>query len=117
MEPLFLFLFTGFVSMSAALSAGQLNKLPDEDKPAFMQSRNGLVTVIMIGNLAALTLIGAMAYGFRTLEWWVPLSSILLSFPAVSVGITQRLFGDKVNLFLMLPPTLVSIGLLYHYWQ
>ncbi len=116
LEPLILFLFTGFVSMSVALSAGQLNKLADADKPAFMQSRNGVVMVIMAGNLGALTLIGALAYGFRLLEWWIPLSSVFLSFPAISVGITQRMFGDKVNLFIMLPLTLVSIGLLYHYW-
>lgn len=116
MEPLFLFLLSGFVSMSAALSAGQLNKLPDEDKPAFMQTRNGQVVVIMIGNLAALTLIGALAYGFRLLEWWIPLSSIFLTFPAISVGITQRMLGDKVNLFLMLPLVLASVGLLYYYW-
>ncbi|GGK54803.1 hypothetical protein [Amphritea balenae] len=117
MEPLILFLFAGFVSMSAALSAGQLNKLADEDKPAFMQNRNGMVLVIMAGNLGALTLIGALAYGFRTLEWWIPLSSILLSFPALSVGITQRLFGDKLNLFITLPLTLLSAGLLYQFWQ
>jgi len=115
-EPLILFLLTGFVSMSAALSAGQLNKLPDEDKPAFMQNRNGQVMVIMIGNIGALTLIGALAYGFRQLEWWIPLSSVLLTFPALSVGITQRILGDKVNIFLMMPLVLASIGLLYHYW-
>ena len=116
MDPLILFLFTGFISMSAALSAGQLNKLPDEDKPAFMQNRNGQVLVIMAGNLGALTLIGALAYGFRLLEWWIPLSSILLTFPAISVGITQRMFGDKVNLLLMLPLTLLSAGLLFYFW-
>ncbi|WP_417227772.1 hypothetical protein [Amphritea sp.] len=116
MEPLILFLVTGFVSMSTALSAGQLNKLPEAEKSAFLQSRNGAVLVIMAGNLGALTLIGALAYGFRLLEWWIPLSSIFISFPAISVGITQRMFGDKVNLFIMLPLTLVSVGLLYYFW-
>ncbi len=116
LEPLILFLFTGFVSMSAALSAGQLNKLADADKPAFMQSRNGMVMVIMAGNLGALTLIGALAYGFRLLEWWIPLSCIFLTFPVLSVGLTQRMFGNKINLFIMLPLTLVSAGLLYYFW-
>ncbi|MBQ0784598.1 MAG: hypothetical protein KBT66_10230 [Amphritea sp.] len=116
MEPLILFIFSGFVSMSVALSAGQLNKLADEDKPAFLQSRNGMVMVIMAGNVGALTLIGSLAYGFRLLEWWIPLSSIFLTFPALSVGITQRMFGNKVNLFIMLPLTLISAGLLYHFW-
>lgn len=116
LEPLILFLFTGLVSMSAALSAGQLNKLAEVDKPVFLQSRNGAVMVIMAGNLGALTLVGSLAYGFRLLEWWIPLSSIFLTFPAISVGITQRMFGDKINLMIMLPLTLISIGLLYHYW-
>ncbi|MDO6418406.1 hypothetical protein Q4508_07530 [Amphritea sp. 2_MG-2023] len=116
MEPLILFLITGFVSMSAALSAGQLNKLPEAEKSAFLQSRNGAVMVVMAGNVAALTLIGSLAYGFRLLEWWIPLSSIFISFPAISVGITQRLFGDKLNLSIMLPLTLVSAGLLYYFW-
>ena len=116
MDPLFIFLFTGFVSMSAALSAGQLNKMAEEDKPKFVQTRNGQITVVMAGNVAALTLIGALAYGFRLLEWWIPLSSIFISFPAISVGITQRLFGNLINLFLMLALTLVSAGVLYYFW-
>ena len=102
--------------MSLALSAGQLNKLTDEDKPTFLQSRNGMVVVIMAGNIGALTLIGALAYGFRLLEWWIPLSSIFLTFPALSVGISQRMFGNKVNLFIMLPLTLISAGLLFRFW-
>ena len=32
-EPLIIFIITGIVSMSAALSAGAINKLADEDKP------------------------------------------------------------------------------------
>ncbi|BBB27128.1 hypothetical protein [Amphritea japonica] len=116
MEPLILFLFSGFVSMSLALSAGQLNKQADEDKSAFLQSKNGMVVVIMAGNIGALTLIGALAYGFRLLEWWIPLSSIFLTFPALSVGIAQRMFGNKVNLFIMLPLTLISAGLLFRFW-
>ncbi|MDO6564359.1 hypothetical protein Q4488_13265 [Amphritea sp. 1_MG-2023] len=116
MEPLILFLFAGFVSMSTALSAGQLNKLPDADKSDFLKSRNGAVWVVMTGNVGALTLVAALAYGFRLLDWWIPLSSIFLSFPAISVGVTQRLFGDKVNLLIMLPLTLLSAGLLYYFW-
>ena len=90
-EALYLFLATGVVSMSAALSAGALNKLPEDKRPSFMSSRNGLVAVIMAGNLGALTLIGALAYGVRNLDWWIPVSCLFITFPLVHVALFQRL--------------------------
>ncbi|MBY4676352.1 hypothetical protein [Marinobacterium arenosum] len=116
MDPLILFLITGFVSMSAALSAGAINKLPDESKPAFAQTRNGMVTVVMAGNLAALTLVGAMAYGFLKLDWWIPLLCMFLTFPVVHLLFLQRLLGEVRSLMLMMPFVLAAIGALYYYW-
>ncbi|MFC6669303.1 hypothetical protein [Marinobacterium aestuariivivens] len=116
MDPLVLFLLTGFVSMSAALSAGAINKLPDTERPAFAQTRNGQVTVVMIGNLAALTLVGAMAYGFRLLEWWIPLLCLFLTFPVLHLALLQRVLGHVRTLFVMLPLVLASIVALYLYW-
>lgn len=116
MDPLVLFLLTGFVSMSAALSAGAINKLPDTDKPAIAQTRNGLVSVVMTGNLAALTLILALAYGFRLLEWWIPLLCVFITFPVVHLVFVQRLLGPVKTLFLMLPLVVASIAALIYYW-
>ncbi len=116
MELLYIFLATGFVSMSAALSAGAINKLAEEDKPKFAQSRNGAVTIIMMGNLSALTLLFAMAFGFLKLDWWVPLSCMFVSFPVLHVVIFQRLFGDVKNLFIMMPLVIASAVALYYYW-
>lgn len=115
-EPLYIFLYAGIVSMSAALSAGALNKLPVEQKPAFMQKANGQVTVIMAGNLGAITLLGAMAFGFLKLQWWIPLSCMFVTFPVVHLLVLQRLLGDVKNLFLMLPLVLLAAGALYYYW-
>lgn len=115
-EALYLFLATGLVSMSAALSAGALNKLPEEKRPAFMNSRNGLVAVIMAGNLGALTLIGALAYGVRHLDWWIPVSCLFITFPLVHVVLFQRLLGDFKTLVLMMPLVIVAIAALYYYW-
>ncbi|SIQ38324.1 hypothetical protein [Marinobacterium stanieri] len=115
-EALYLFLATGVVSMAAALSAGALNKLPEEKRPAFMQSRNGQVAVIMAGNLGALTLVGAMAYGFRQLDWWIPLSCLLLTFPLVHQVLLQRLLGDVKTLVLTMPLVIAAIFALYFYW-
>jgi len=115
-DTLMIFLLTGLVSMSAALSAGALNKLPEDLRSGFLKSRNGPVTVIMIGNFAALTLIGALAFGFRKLDWWIPLTCIFLTFPVVHILFLQRLLGNLRNLFLMAPLVLVSIVVLYLNW-
>lgn len=115
-EALYLFLATGLVSMSAALSAGALNKLPEDKRPAWMNSRNGLVAVIMAGNLGALTLIGALAYGVRHLDWWIPVSCLFITFPLVHVVLFQRLLGDFRTLVLMMPLVVASIAVLYYYW-
>ncbi|MBV0932951.1 hypothetical protein [Marinobacterium weihaiense] len=115
-EALYLFLVTGVVSMSAALSAGALNKLPEDQRPAFMSSRNGLVAVVMAGNLGALTLIGALAYGVRHLDWWIPVSCLFVTFPLIHMVVIQRLLGDMKALFVMLPLVVVSIGALYYFW-
>ncbi len=115
-QALYLFLATGVVSMAAALSAGALNKLPEEKRPAFMQTRNGQVAVIMAGNLGALTLVGALAFGVRHLDWWIPVSCLFVTFPLIHVVVLQRLLGDFKTLVLMMPLVLASIGLLYWYW-
>ncbi|MBV1790027.1 hypothetical protein KQ940_18380 [Marinobacterium sp. D7] len=115
-EPLYIFLFAGIVSMSVALSAGALNKLALEKRPAFMQKPNGQITVIMAGNFGALTLLGAMAFGFLKLHWWIPLSCMFITFPIVHLLIFQRLLGDFKTLILMLPLTLLAAVSLYYYW-
>ncbi len=115
-DPLIIFLITGMVSMSAALSAGALNKLPDDDKPAFAATKNGMVTVIMFGNVAAVTLLFAMAYGFRLLDWWIPLLCMFITFPVIHVVVIQQVLGDLKVLFFSAPLVLASMVALYLYW-
>ena len=116
MDPIFTFLITGFVSMSAALSAGAINKLPDEQKTGKLAKRNTQVAIIMAGNLAALSMIGAMAFGMLNLVWWIPLVCLFISFPVVHILVMQRLIGDVKNLILMTPLVIGSIATLYYYW-
>jgi hypothetical protein len=115
-DPIFTFLITGFVSMSAALSAGAINKLPDEQKTGKLAERNTQVAIIMAGNLAALSMIGAMAFGMLNLVWWIPLVCLFISFPVVHILVMQRLIGDVKNLILMTPLVIGSIATLYYYW-
>jgi hypothetical protein len=102
--------------MSAALSAGAINKLPDEQKTGKLAERNTQVAIIMAGNLAALSMIGAMAFGMLNLVWWIPLVCLFISFPVVHILVMQRLIGDVKNLILMTPLVIGSIATLYYYW-
>lgn len=115
-DSLLIFLLTGLVSMSAALSAGALNKLPEEQKPAFLASQNGLVTVMVLGNISALTLIGALAYGFSRLDWWIPLSCVFITFPVVHFVAIQRLLGDLKNVFVCGIMAIISVPVLWYFW-
>ncbi|TCK08149.1 hypothetical protein [Marinobacterium mangrovicola] len=115
-EPLYIFLFAGVVSMSLALSAGALNKLTPEQKPPFMQKPNGQIAVVMAGNLGAITLLGAMAFGFLKLHWSIPLSCMFITFPVVHILLFQRLLGDFKSLVLMVPLVVIAAVSLYYYW-
>ncbi|MDY6891780.1 MAG: hypothetical protein SVU24_09375 [Pseudomonadota bacterium] len=113
---LYLFLATGLVSMSAALSAGALNKLPPERRPPFMRTRYGAVSVVMAGNLGALTLVAAMAYGVRQLDWWIPISCLFITFPLVYLLLIQRWLGDLRALLLLAPLVVASMVALWYFW-
>ncbi len=116
MHALYVFLFSGFVAMSAALSAGAINKLAEENKPEFVKKPNGQVSVIMMGNFAALVLIAAMAYGVLKLDWYIPLGCMFITFPAIHVLLIQRVLGELKSLFVMTPLVAVSAVALYYYW-
>ncbi len=115
-EALYIFLAAGLVSMSAALSASALNKLAEDQKPEWLKSKNSQVSVVLTGNFAALSLVGAMAYGFLTQHWSIPLSCMFLTFPIIHIVFLQRLLGDKTTLMLMLPLTLIVDVYLYLNW-
>lgn len=116
LDPMIIFLVTGFVSMSAALSAGAINKLPSEARTGALASKTTLMWVVLSGNLAAVTLIGSGAYGMRHLDWWLPLICIFVTFPVAHILVFQRVLGDLKNLMLMMPLVVVSIGVLYYFW-
>jgi len=115
-EALYIFLAAGAVSMAAALSASALNKLAEEARPTWMRSKNAQVSVVLGGNFAALSLVGAMAYGFLTLHWSIPLSCMFITFPIVHILVLQRILGDAKTLVLTLPLTLVADIYLYLNW-
>ncbi|EPJ44963.1 MAG: hypothetical protein OFPII_31070 [Osedax symbiont Rs1] len=116
MDTTILFLVTGFVSMSAALSASALNKVPKEQRTGFLATNNGALCVVMAGNIAAATLLAAMAYGFKNLHWALPLSCMFISFPLVHILVMQKIIGNKRTFYMMIIPTVISASSLYIYW-
>lgn len=115
-DPLLIFLFSGCVSMSAALSAGALNKLPNEQRPGWLARPALQIVLVLMGNLAAVTLLAAIVFGFQQLTLWVTLLGIFITFPVVHLLLVQRLLGERIGLFIMMPLVLLSIGLLYYSW-
>ena len=115
-QALYIFLFSGLVSMSAALSVGAINKMAEEDRPNWLQKRNNLVMMIMGGNVAALTLVGAMAFGFLTLHWSIPLSCMFITFPVAHQLLIARIFGPVKALFITLPLVILAAATLYPFW-
>jgi len=115
-EALYIFLTAGVVSMAAALSASALNKLTEETRPSWLQTKNSQVAVLLSGNLAALSLLGVMAYGFQALHWSIPLTCMFVTFPIVHILVLQRLLGDAKTLFLTLPLTIGADIYIYLNW-
>jgi hypothetical protein len=115
-ESLYIFLLTGVFSMSAALSVGAINKMPESDRPAWFAVKQNMVMMVVLGNLAALTLVGSLAYGFQTLHWSIPLSSMFITFPIVHQLLVVKMIGATKALFITFPATLASIAVLYIYW-
>jgi len=115
-DPIIIFIVTGMVSMSGALCAGAINKLPEEDKPAFAATREGMTKIVLAGNLAAVTFIFAAAYGFSHLDWWIPLLCMFVSFPVFHYIVVAQVLGDVKGLFIMTALSLLSLPVLYLYW-
>lgn len=116
LDPLIIFVVTGMVSMSGALCAGAINKLPDEDKPAFASTREGMTKIVLAGNLAAVTFIFAAAYGFSHLDWWIPLVCMFITFPVFHYVVVQQLLGNVKGLWATMALSLASLPVLYLYW-
>lgn len=115
-DALYIFLTAGVVSMAAALSASALNKLGEDSRPDWFKTKNAQVAVVLAGNLAALSLVAAMAFGFLTLHWSIPLSCMFVTFPIIHLVILQRLLGDAKTLFLTLPLVILADVYLYINW-
>lgn len=115
-DPLFIFIVTGMVSMSGALCAGAINKLPEEDKPDFASTREGMTKIVLAGNFSAIAFIFAAAFGFSHIDWWIPLVCMFITFPVFHYVVVQSVLGNIKGLWVMTFLSLVSLPVLYLYW-
>ncbi|WP_207063427.1 hypothetical protein [Motiliproteus sp. SC1-56] len=93
MDPTVVFGLAGAFSMSAAIAASKLLKLPAEEQPAWARGTRGNKRVLIAGNLCALVLVAAMVFGVTHLAWWIPVLCLFITFPVVHVIILEPLLG------------------------
>ncbi|WP_443627517.1 hypothetical protein [Candidatus Njordibacter sp. Uisw_002] len=106
MEPIYIFTFAGAFAMGAALSARQVshdvltqNQKTLETDGAADTHTNSTVSGVYLaaGNIAAIVLIASLVYGGQNLMWWIPVSFLIVSFPAVYHILLRRILKPKVG--------------------
>ncbi|MEH6652323.1 MAG: hypothetical protein V7707_20080 [Motiliproteus sp.] len=116
MDQIIVFLLSGLFPMSAAISASQLMKLPQEQRPGWARSQTGMRNIVLLGNLFGVVLIAALWFGFSHLDWWVPLSCLVFTFPVVHLVVIERLFGLSKSFMFSGALSLAVPALLWLHW-
>ena len=102
MEPIYIFTLTGAFAMGAALSARQvshdvltqnqqsLDVSPDTETTAKVPG-----IYLAAGNVAVIALIASIVYGGQNFAWWIPVSFLIISFPAIYYIFLRRILNPK----------------------
>ena len=90
MEPIYIFTLTGAFAMAAALSARQVSH-------DVLQANQATVPApyLIAGNLAVIALIASLVYGGQHFAWWIPVSFLVISFPAIYYIFLRRMLNLK----------------------
>ena len=116
MDHIIVFLLSGLFPMSAAIAASKLMKLPVDKRPEWVQGDAGLRKVVLLGNLCGVVLIAALWFGFSHLDWWLPLSCLVFTFPVVHLALIERMFGLSKSLMFSTALSMAVPMLLWLYW-
>ena len=101
MEPIYIFTLTGAFAMGAALSARQASHdvLTHNQKALDTSDDDEMTKVpgvyLAAGNIAVIALIASIAYGGQNLAWWIPVSFLVVSFPAIYYIFLRRILTPK----------------------
>ena len=99
MQPIYLFTIAGALAMAGALSASQV--MQDHlsgDKQDIQAVQNNIVKRYLVaGNLAVISLVLAMIYGWQQFVWWLPVAFLIVTFPALYYAFLNRLLKPKAG--------------------
>jgi len=100
MEPIYIFTLTGAFAMGAALSARQVSHdVLTANQKALEKDGDSSATVpgiyLAAGNLAVMALIASLVYGGQNFAWWIPVSFLIVSFPAFYYIFLRRMLNPK----------------------
>jgi len=102
MEPIYIFTLTGAFAMGAALSARQVSHdVLTQNQQSLDASPNTEATAkvpgiyLAAGNLAVIALIASLVYGGQNFAWWIPVSFLIVSFPAIYYIFLRRILDPK----------------------
>ena len=102
MEPIYIFTLTGAFAMGAALSARQVSHdVLTQNQQSLKVSPNTETTAkvpgiyLAAGNLAVIALIASLVYGGQNFAWWIPVSFLIVSFPAIYYIFLRRILDPK----------------------
>ncbi|MCO4836735.1 MAG: hypothetical protein KC426_01410 [Oceanospirillaceae bacterium] len=126
MEPIYIFTFTGAFAMGAVLSARQVghdvltqNQQALETTDATNEQAISTVpgAFLAAGNIAAIVLIASLVYGGQNLIWWIPVSFLIVSFPAVYHILLRRMLQPKVGSVVYTGLALVGLVPMIQAWM
>lgn len=104
MEPIYIFTLTGAFAMSAALSARQVSHdvlIQNQQSIDTSENTDTQATAkvpgiyLAAGNLSVIALIASIVYGGQNFAWWIPVSFLVVSFPAIYYIFLRRLLKPK----------------------
>tara|TARA_B110000285_G_C15010831_1_gene556352 strand:- start:65 stop:442 length:378 start_codon:yes stop_codon:yes gene_type:complete len=104
MEPIYIFTLTGAFAMGAALSARQVSHDVLTHNQQTFENADGSEVMTKVpgiylaaGNLAVVALIACLVYGGQHLIWWIPVSFLVVSFPAIYYILLCRMLKPKLG--------------------
>ena len=124
MEPIYIFTFTGVFAMGATLSARQVshdvltyNQQTFETAEVSEGMAKMSALYLATGNLAAIALIASLVYGGQNLTWWIPLSFLVITFPATYFILLCRMLKPKLGSLIYTVLSLIGLVPMVQGWM
>jgi hypothetical protein len=70
-----------------------------------------------VGNLAAIALIASLVYGGQNLIWWIPVSFLVITFPAAYYILLCRMLKPKLGSLLYTGLSLIGLVPMVQGWM